>query len=285
MIKIQEVEAKSALVKSKIPSADYVINPYGGCAFGCSYCYAIFMRKFSGHLDDRWGQYVDVKINAPLLLRKQISNIYKRKNLTSYPSIIFGSVTDPYQGVEAKYKITQQCLKVLADFKYPGQVSLLTKSPLVIRDVEIIKKVPQISVGLTITSLDDPISNIIEKSAPPSSVRLHALKTLNQNNISTYVFIGPLLPHFVTTSKALETLVVKIKEAGTKEIWFEHLNLSPYIQGRLKEELKGKIKDQFFKKFYLAKNPRYKEKLNQLITALVKKYDLQLGYSSVITHS
>lgn len=181
---IKENQARSVLTKTGIPGMKYCINPYVGCAHACKYCYATFMKKFTGHIEP-WGSFVDVKTNAPEVLRKQL-----KKAETG--EIIISSVTDPYQPVEAKYMITRKCLEALALFKFP--VDILTKSPLVLRDIDIISKLKNAEVGLTITTDDDSMRKIFEPCAPPVHERIEALKKLYKAGIKTYVFIGPVLP-------------------------------------------------------------------------------------------
>src|SRR3989338_10259970 len=125
---IQVIKAKSILILSKLPDADYVVNPYIGCRFGCTYCYASFMGRFVGKKVSDWGEYVYPKINAPELLKKELK---KLKDKGRGQEIFFSSVTDPYQGLEAKYQLTRKCLEELADFGFEGTLSILTKSDLV----------------------------------------------------------------------------------------------------------------------------------------------------------
>ena len=144
MLKIKKIRAKSILNKSKLPKSDYAINPYSGCSFGCSYCYADFTKRFTGHSNDNWGKYVDVKINAPELLDKELSLLIKRienKREKEGVVILLSSVTDPYQGIEAKYKITRKCLRIASKLNETNSKlvnwSILTKSPLVTRDIDL----------------------------------------------------------------------------------------------------------------------------------------------------
>ena len=181
---INEVHVKTVLTKTGIPDIDYCLNPYVGCTHACRYCYATFMKRFTGHTEP-WGSFVDVKINAPEVLRRQLKRI-KRGN------IIISSVTDAYQPAEVKYKITRKCLEALAPYQFP--VSILTKSSLVLRDIDIISKFRDIEVGLTITTDDDKMRKIFEPEAPPVAARIEALKKLHKAGINTYVFIGPMLP-------------------------------------------------------------------------------------------
>jgi len=128
---------------------------------------------------------VDVKINAPEVLQRQMKN-------AALGNVMSSSVTDPYQQIENQFKITRQCLEVLLASQFP--VSILTKSSLVLRDLDLIKKFKEIEVGITITTEDDKIREIFEPNAPPIGTRIHALKELSDNEVKTYAFIGPLLP-------------------------------------------------------------------------------------------
>ena len=181
---IREIKAKSILTKSGIPGVDYCINPYVGCSHGCRYCYATFMKKYTGHTEP-WGGFVDVKINAPEILQKQLKKARKGR-------VLISSVTDPYQPIESKYKLTRQWLESLLQCQFP--VDILTKSPLVLRDIDLIKKFKDIEVGITITTNDEKMQKIFEPNAPSIMARIRTLKALHDKGIKTYAFIGPVLP-------------------------------------------------------------------------------------------
>jgi len=278
---IKEIEAKGILSKCGIPGIDWVVNPYIGCRFGCKYCYASFMGRFVGKKITDWGEYVYPKINAPELLKKEIERKLPDKGRGK--EVFFSSVTDPYQGLEAKYQLTRQCLSVLADWGFVGTLSILTKSNLVTRDIDILKRFRQAVVGLTVTSADDGISRYFEKYAPPVSERFKALKQLNQAGLKTYAFIGPLLPHFVADEKGLERVFQRLAEVGTKDIFVEHLNLSSYIRGRLMAEMKGADK-KILRKFYSSQTKEHRKELEDLVGRLVKKYRMNLLLDLVIFH-
>lgn len=276
----KEIKAKSILTPCGIPGIDYVINPYIGCRFACKYCYASFMGRFVGKTTLDWGEYVYAKINAPELLKKEIT---KLKNKGKGKEIFFSSVTDPYQGDEGKYKLTRQCLEILADYGFEGVVSILTKSNLVLRDIDIFKKLKHVIVGLTVTSTDDGISRYFEKNAPAVSIRLKTLRVLNENRIKTYAFIGPLLPHFVSQTNELENLFKEISKTGTKDIFIEHLNLAKYIRNRLFEEMKG-TEQEILKKFYDSQSKDYRIELEEKIKKLISKYRMNLLKDMIIFH-
>ncbi|MFH1895889.1 MAG: radical SAM protein [bacterium] len=281
-MKVCEIKAKSVLTKSGLPGADFVVNPYVGCSFGCQYCYAAFIGRWK-HPGEDWGSFVDVKVNASEVLKKQLLKLEKQKLAKDFGTVFFSSVTDPYLGLEAKYQITRKCLESLVDFEYQGEVSILTKSPLVTRDIDIFKKLKRVSVGLTITSLDDKVSQFLEGKAPPVSSRLKALKELNANSIDTYAFVGPILPYFVAQEEKLDKLFQAIKEAGTSEIWCEHINLSPKIKIRLFNYLKSN-KPELIAKFEEANTREYQTKLEAVVRELAKKHKLNLVGNKVIFH-
>ena len=179
---IREIQSKSILSASKI--YPYVLNPYVGCQHACTYCYARYMKKFTGH-KEAWGTFVDVKINAAELLSKEIC---KKRKATVWVS----GVCDPYQPLERKYALTRQCLQILASEQWP--MVLQTRSPLILRDVDILKEAKNVEVGFSITTADDGIRKLFEPGAPPIPERLNALAELHGLGIRTYAMIAPILP-------------------------------------------------------------------------------------------
>jgi DNA repair photolyase len=179
---VQEIQAKSILSPSKINP--WVINPYTGCQHGCSYCYARFMKRVTGHKEP-WGTFVDVKVNAPDLLRVEIPK--KRPG-----RVWVSGVCDPYQPLEKKYLLTRQCLEILARHEWP--VIIQTRSPLVLRDMDIIRDAREFEVGLSVTTADDAIRKLFEPDAPPIPDRIQALEELHNAGIRTYAMVAPVLP-------------------------------------------------------------------------------------------
>lgn len=181
-MRIREILSKSILSSSKV--YPYVINPYVGCQHACSYCYARYMKRFTGHKEP-WGAFVDVKINAPVLLKKEI--LKKRK-----ATVWMSGTCDPYQPLEKKYNITRECLKLLIVNDWP--IVIQTRSPLVLRDLDILKEAKDLKVGFSIPTADDRVRKIFEPAAPPISARIDALEKLHQAGIKTYTMIAPILP-------------------------------------------------------------------------------------------
>ena len=181
-MKIREITAKSILSPSQV--YDFALNPYVGCQHNCVYCYAKFMKRFTNH-QEKWGEFVDVKINAPELLLHEV----KKKKIGR---VWISGVCDPYQPLEKKYQITKRCLEILVENGWP--ITVQTKSPLVLRDIETLKRASDLEVGFTITTADEGIRTIFEPGAPPSSARIEALASLRKEGIRTFAMVAPILP-------------------------------------------------------------------------------------------
>ena len=239
---VKETKPKTILSVSKI--YDYVINPYVGCQHGCSYCYARFMKRFSGHLEP-WGLFADVKINAPELLRKEIT---KKKRGRVWMS----GVCDPYQPLEAKYELTRQCLEILAANEWP--VTIQTRSPLVLRDLDILKGAKDLEAGLSITTADDKIRRLFEPYATSVEDRLKTLEELHLNGIRTYAMIAPVLPG----AEALaEALVGKVDH-----IIIDRMNYHYADWIYRKNKIENTLSDEYFRK------------VSDSITGVCKKSDI-----------
>ena len=179
---VKEIEAKSILSKSQV--YDYALNAYVGCQHQCLYCYAKFMKRFTGHREP-WGAFVDVKVNAPELLAREVKKKQKGR-------VWMSGVSDAYQPLENKYKLTRRCLEILVEQGWP--VTIQTKSLLVLRDIEILKRSSDIEVGFTITTADEKVRKIFEPGAPPIANRVEALGILHEEGIATFVMVAPMLP-------------------------------------------------------------------------------------------
>lgn len=189
---VKEIKSKTILSASKV--YNYVINPYVGCQHGCHYCYARFIKRFSGHMEP-WGKFVDIKTNAADLLKVEVT---RKKRGTVWVS----GLCDPYQPLEANYQLTRKCLDILADNDWP--VVIQTRSLIVLRDIDIIKRAKDFEAGLTITTADDSIRRLFEPDAPSIKERLRTLDELHRNGIRTYAMIAPILPGAETLPDALQ---------------------------------------------------------------------------------
>lgn len=280
-MQIQEIEARSVLVPSKLPDADYVVNPYTGCEFGCLYCYASFMGRFVNESTANWGNYVYVKINAVSVFEDELRRWSPERRTAS---LLLSSVTDPYHGVESTYRLTRGILEVLARETYPGRVSILTKSPLVLRDVDVLQRIPQVTVGMTVTTTDDQLSRFLEVRAPLASRRLKTLQQLHAAGLPTYAFVGPLLPHFRYQPALLDALFASLAAAGVQSVYVEHLNLKPYSKQRLWQTLQH-ASAEVQAVYSDASTTVHRQALHDMVVELLGKYKLRLILAEVLYHN
>jgi len=210
MVKIYEIKARSVIHKTKIPGADWGINYYRGCTHRCLYCYLKFLCRWRKQ-KEKWGEFADVKINAPELVAKES----KDKKGTA----ILCTGGDPYQPLDKKYQLTR---KVLQNLNPNLKLSILTKSDLITRDIDLFKRFKNIELGLTITTLDENIKKVFEPFSPSSHARLEALKKLKQEGFYTYVFVGPIFPYLTD----LEEIFREVS-SFVDLFMFEDLDLNP----------------------------------------------------------
>ena len=187
--KIQKIEVEQVLIPEG--NNHYYLNPYTGCLIGCHYCYvderANLSRNMRGLPSAKWGNYLDIKMNAPKILQEEV------KRFAPGPVRISPIITDPYQLAEKKYNITRQCLKILLENKF--MPILLTRSTLVLRDIELFKQYSNaIIIGVSISTNQDSVREKFEPRADSIEKRIQTLKTLYENDIATMVVIQPILP-------------------------------------------------------------------------------------------
>jgi len=265
-MQVKEVECKSVLNKSAL--ADYCINPYIGCQHACKYCYAeSYTRRFSEHTE-AWGNFVDIKINAPIVLAREV----KRK---PKGTVYISSLTDAYQPLERKYELTRKLLEILLQHQFP--ISIQTKSALVLRDLDLIRKFHECEVGFTITTLNDDIRKAFEPTSSSVEEKLQAIKQLKENGIKTYVFFGPILPYL--SDQNLEQHFHQIASAGVDYIYVDKLNLKPGLWDKLERFL---LKDfpqlhEKWKDILLGENDYYGE-LKVQIGSICKELGLECKF-------
>ncbi|MFW5618899.1 MAG: radical SAM mobile pair protein B [Campylobacter hyointestinalis] len=244
---IKEIKVGSVFTKSNLPISDYSCNPYVGCTHACKYCYASFMKRFTGH-KELWGEFLDVKLWDKLDTQK-----YSGKEL------FLGSVTDPYNPQEEKYKRTRALLEQLqgSDVK----LSIQTKSDLVLRDMDLIKTFANARVGFSINTLDEEFKNDMDRAVSIER-RLVAMKRLHDEQIRTTCFISPIFPG-ITDVKAI---VKRVKEQCNL-IWLENLNL----RGTYKADIMSYIQAKYpklmplYKEIYQLGSRFYWEELDKEI--------------------
>ncbi len=228
---IKEINVKSILTKSDIPVGDYSVNPYIGCTHGCKYCYASFMKRFTNHLEP-WGEFLDVKYWQDI------------KNTKKYAGkeMFLGSVTDPYNPQEEKYKRTRTFLEQMVGSGI--KLAIQTKSDLVLRDIDLIKKFPDARVGFSINTLDENFKDDMDKSVSIKR-KIAAMKILHNEGIRTTCFISPIFPEITNVEKIIEKV-----QCICNLIWLENLNL----RGNYKKVILDYIKEK-----YIELLPLYEE--------------------------
>jgi DNA repair photolyase len=233
---IKELKVKTALSPSQLPGLDYALNPYRGCTHACVYCYAPSVIHWD---KGKWGELVEVKINLPRILSKELR--VKKKGVVG-----LGTVTDPYQPSEKKYEITRRCLELLLLHDFP--VCIQTKSSLVLRDIDLLKEFKNVEVGITLTALDDAVREKMEIGATSVSERLRALAGLQGNGIKTWVFLGPVMPHITE----VEALVDAIAEVNPEYVLVDRLRLKEGVWEKVRrfiEEFKPELIYEYDKIF------------------------------------
>ncbi|HXW37115.1 MAG TPA: radical SAM protein, partial [Nitrososphaerales archaeon] len=199
-MEVRETKCKSVLHEMSFGgSREYTANFYRGCSHGCIYCYAQSLV----HQDRPWGSFVDVKVNAPEVIETET------RRMRPCP-VFLSSATDPYQPVEAKYRLTRRCLEVLVRREF--EVTILTRSPLVLRDLDLLRA-GRVSVGMSISSVS---TRYFEPGVPPLERRLSTLSKLSSEGIETWVSMAPIFPSLMLDD--VENLAARLKEVGVTRV-------------------------------------------------------------------
>ena len=195
-MRVLEMKAKSALNRSGMVELDYAFNAYLGCAHGCRYCYAADITP--GESAETWGDTVRVRTNIIEVLQKEIKS--KRRGLVG-----ISTITDPYQPMEARYRLSRQAIGLLLANGF--RVSIQTKSPLVLRDLDILRGKKGLDAGVSLATPDKEISRLIDRKSPLPDARIRTLRGLSRNGIKTWMFLGPIIPGINDSDESIEALI------------------------------------------------------------------------------
>lgn len=254
---LQEIEVKSVLSKSNLPVGEYSVNPYVGCTHGCKYCYASFMKRFTGHAEP-WGTFLDVKVWPKIQNPKK----YAGKEL------FIGSVTDPYLPQEEQYGRTRALLEQLQGSG--AKISIATKSDLVLRDLDLIKTFPDARVSWSVNTLDEDFRNDMD-NAVSMERRLAAMEAFYHAGVRTTCFVSPIFPGITD----VEAIIQRVKKQ-CHLIWLENLNL----RGSYKAVIRDYIRDRYphlqplYREIYDSGNRGYWELLNKRLQAYADEIGL-----------
>ena len=255
-IKIKFVDTKNIMTKSNLPVGGYSVNPYVGCTHACKYCYASFMKRFTGH-DEQWGTFLHVKC------WEKIKNPGKYKG----QRVVIGSVTDGYNPSEEEYKNTRRLLEELKDSG--AEILICTKSDLVLRDIDLLKQMNKVTVSFSINTLDEDFKNDMDKAVSIER-RLSAMKTLYDEGIRTVCFVSPVFPG-ITDIRA----IFERARNQCDLFWLENLNL----RGGFKKDIMDYIKEKYphllplYEEIYNKNNREYFENLRNDARQMAKEYN------------
>lgn len=213
-ILIREIETKNIVTKSNLPTGGYSVNPYVGCTHGCKYCYASFMKRFTGHTEP-WGTFLDVKRWS------DVKNIQKYRG----KKIAIGSVTDGYVPEEERFRNTRRLLEQLKGSE--AEIFICTKSDLVVRDIDLLREMGNVTVSWSINTLDERFCEDMDRAV--SIVRrLDAMKKVYDAGIRTVCFISPIFPGITD----IEAIFHRVREQCDL-VWLENLNLRGGFKGEI----------------------------------------------------
>ena len=223
--RIREVTVDHALRADPLPDVDYSLNPYVGCFHGCLFCYVPRLMQ-----TDRaaWGSSVTVKRNAATVLSREIRKLPRGL-------VMISTATDPYQFVEGKYRITRHALEVLLRAQWP--ISVLSRSPLMTRDIDLFSRFKTIDVGMSVPTLDDRARALLEPWAPPIEARLRCLQTLAEAGLKTFVSFAPAYPP--TGDETPEAIATEFAERRVGEVFTRTLDARWGVRDAMLSRLRG----------------------------------------------
>ena len=217
---INKIKVNSVMTKSSLPVGGYSVNPYVGCTHACKYCYASFMKRFTGHTEE-WGQFLDVKYWEPI------------KNPKKYAGQL--AVTDGYNHYEEEYKRTRTLLEELKDSG--AKIMICTKSDLVVRDLDILTQMKDVTVSWSINTLDEDFKNDMDKAVSIER-RLVAMKKVYDAGIRTVCFVSPIFPGITD----IPAIIERVKDQ-CDFVWLENLNLRGNFKAGIMKYIEEKHPD------------------------------------------
>jgi DNA repair photolyase len=222
----REVQCASALNRVKGMPFDWSLNPYKGCAHGCHYCFArAYHAKMDRDVGAGFDREVDVKINFVDVLRRELR---KRPD----GAVAIGTATDPFQPCEGRYRLTRRSLEALVDAPMPA--TIITKSTLIVRDVDVLSALTAISgelrVCFSIPTLDEHVSRAAEPRTPPPAQRMRALATLRGAGIDAGVLCAPVLPGLTDSEESLDRVARAAADSGATFFGWRPLKIDPEIR-------------------------------------------------------
>ena len=254
---VRTIETRGVITKTDLPVCDYAANPYIGCTHACRYCYASFMKRFTGH-PEPWGTFLDVKRWPDI----------RDPSRYAGAEVFIGSVTDPYQPCEEKYKRTRAVLEQLQGSG--TKLSIATKSDLILRDLDLIKSFPNARVSWSVNTLDEGFREDMD-NAVSIERRLAAMKVFRDAGVRTTCFISPIFPE-ITDVKAI---IGRAKDSCNL-IWLENLNLRGTFKPQIMEYIARKSPRllPLYRDIYTRGDNGYWQRLDEEMRAYAKQIGL-----------
>lgn len=254
---ISEIEVQSVMTKSSLPVGGFSVNPYVGCPHACKYCYASFMKRFTGHTEP-WGTFLDVKHWKP------IANPHKYDG----QRIVIGSVTDGYNPYEEEFCRTRRLLEELKGTN--AEIMICTKSDLVLRDLDLLKKFPKVTVSWSINTLDEQFRMDMDRAVSIER-RIKAMKKVYEAGIRTVCFVSPIFPGITD----VKSIIGRVRDFADL-IWLENLNLRGQFKGTIMSYIRENHPDVYalYDEIYNKKRMNYWESLEKEISMFAKQNGL-----------
>ncbi|OLC30216.1 MAG: hypothetical protein AUH81_20630 [Candidatus Rokubacteria bacterium 13_1_40CM_4_69_5] len=220
----REEPCKAALNRVTGMGFRWSLNPYMGCEHQCTFCYVrAFERRADRPWGERYGQSIRVKVNVAEVLRRELGRPSWKREL-----VAIGAATDPYQPAEGRYRLTRQCLEVLAAARNP--FSLITRGPMIVRDIDVLQQAArraEVNVTFSIPTLDVEVWRKTEIGTAPPRQRLRAVRMLVDAGIKAGIGLAPILPGISDRPEQLAEVVRAARDAGATTVWCNLLYLKP----------------------------------------------------------
>src|SRR6266436_5289363 len=282
-VEFLEMPVKQILNRCTNPQMRFrwTINPYRGCEFGCVYCYARYTHEF---LELRDPMDFERRIFVKRMAAQVLSHTLSRTPLGSDP-IAIGTATDPYQPAERKYGLTRSMLEVFAQLAGLN-LSITTKSSLIVRDLELLKKInrrSKLSVNFSLITLDRRLQRVLEPRAPRPGLRLRALFELARAGIRCNVLMMPMIPGLTDEPAAIESVIRRAHRAGASGVWWRSLFLKPAAARRFIPFMKERFPhlseriDAFYAHAEYAPHA-YDERMGRLFDRLRARYGFPIDH-------
>lgn len=247
---IRSIDVRSVMTKSSLPVGGYSVNPYVGCPHACKYCYASFMKRFTGHTEP-WGSFLDVKHWPP------IGNPHRYDG----ERIVIGSVMDGYNPYEERFRRTRRLLEELQGSR--AELMICTKSDLVLRDLDLLRTFPRVTVSWSVNTLDEAFRADMDQAVSIER-RLTAMQRVYEAGIRTVCFVSPIFPGITD----LRAIIERVRNF-TDLIWLENLNLRGAFKATILDYIADRHPDlvPLYDAIYHRKDTTYWRQLEAEIAA------------------